>query len=87
MNINILIKRSLNSISKSKLSNIHINKMILELKDLNHYKIISKINVTLKRENKIYKKNIFKLMNKKMKEIYNILINQITNIYHHKIKE
>ena len=53
MNINILIKRSINSISKSKLSNIHINKMILEWKDLNHYKIISKINVTLKRKNKI----------------------------------
>ena len=59
MNIDILIKRSLNSISKSNLSKIHINKMILELKDSNHYKITSKINVNFKRKNRIYQKNIF----------------------------
>ena len=46
--------------------------MILELEDMNNYKLTSKINVTFKRKNKLYKKNIYLLMNKKMKENINL---------------
>ena len=48
-----------------------MNKQILELEDINHYKTTSKLNVTIKRKNKIYKKYKYILMNYKMKDNIN----------------
>lgn len=51
MNIDILINRSIDNIAKSNLSNLNINNLILELEDINNYKLTSKINITFIRKN------------------------------------
>ena len=71
LNIKILLKRILSSVSKLNLSKKTIKDFILDMKDNTGYNITTNLKVEFSRKNKIYKKDIFILMNSNMKKNIN----------------
>ena len=72
LNFDILIKQALNNIHKMKNSKKNIHNLILNLVDNNNYNLTTLLTVQFKRKNKTYNKNIYLIMNKKMKENINL---------------
>ena len=73
LNIKILLKRILSSVSKLNLSKKTIKDFILDMKDNTGYNITTNLKVEFSRKNKIYKKDLFILMNSNMKNNLNII--------------
>ena len=67
-NKHILFDRALNAAYKVNSSKKTIRNLILDMKDFSNYNLTTKLNVIFKRKNKEYKKDIYIIMNEKMKK-------------------
>ena len=79
INIKTLFDNTINLIMKNKYSKNNITNLILNMEDNNGYKLTTKIDVTFKRKNKVYNKNIYIMMNNNMKD--NLTSNENTQFF------
>ena len=68
INIKILLQRTLANLTKYNYSKTNIKQLILDMKDITGYNLTTRLTVEFIRKNKKYKKDIFILMNSKMKK-------------------
>lgn len=68
LNIKILLKKTMMNTTKFLLSKKNIRHLIMDMTDINGYKLTTLLKVEFTRKNKVYNKEIFILMNESMKK-------------------